>query len=281
MSTNFKNVQVSNEYERCRKRLEHEQFFLVDDGIGVEDALLAHFLIADYFVGQGEGIGGIGPKSDSLLISAVGRQFAEYEANRKWTDRFDVTASLIFGMIKNHPFYDANKRTAFLCCLYLLKSDKRVPSVSHKIFEDFIVEIAEDALGRYNGDCEVSDLTEDPEVRVISWFLRRNTRHLETSSVDITYNDLNSILNTFGYDLDKPKNNFIDVVKVKNRQRVCQVAFPGWKNEVDRNALKHVRARCGLTSQEGYDNRVFFMGEADLTSLIEQYAEPLRNLASR
>ena len=281
MSVNFKIASVASEYDRCRKQLEVEQYFLVDEGLGVDDALLAHFLIADYFVALGDGIGGIGPKSNALLISAIGRQFSEYKGSRKWSDRFDVIASLMYGIIKNHPFYDANKRTAFLCGLYLLNNEKRVPSVSQHVFEDFTVEIAEDSLGKYHSECGIQEHSDDQEVQVISWFLRRNTRNVENGFVNITYNELNTILNSFGYDLIKPKNNFIDVILTKTQQRVCQVGFPGWKNEVDRNALKHVRTHCRLLSKDGYDNQAFYKGEADLSSLIEQYAEPLRNLASR
>lgn len=106
----------------------------------------AHFLLADYFCKTGEGIGGLGPKDIDLLHSALSRQFVQFGGRPKWSDGIDICATLMFGLIKNHPFHDANKRTAFLTSILHLQKIGRTPTVSHIDYEDFTVAIADNNL---------------------------------------------------------------------------------------------------------------------------------------
>ncbi len=64
-----------------------------------EDQLLAH--------------GGIsGVRDEGMYLSALAR--AENLANYGMPDAADLAASYGFGIAKNHPFLDGNKRTAFV-----------------------------------------------------------------------------------------------------------------------------------------------------------------------
>lgn len=63
--------------------------------VGVHDVLRAHFLLIDYFFQEGQEVGGIGPKSLDLLHSAVSRQTVGYGGKTKWTDSFDLCATLM------------------------------------------------------------------------------------------------------------------------------------------------------------------------------------------
>src|SRR3546814_12154590 len=62
--------------------------------------------------------------------------------------------SLMYGLIKNHPFHDANKRTAFLCAILHLQKIGRTPTIDQKSFEDFTVNVAEGNLDTYDGRSE-------------------------------------------------------------------------------------------------------------------------------
>ena len=56
--------------------------------------------------------GSIGIRDEGLLDSALGKpqnRFAYGKANL-----FELAASYAFGIVKNHPFIDGNKRAAFL-----------------------------------------------------------------------------------------------------------------------------------------------------------------------
>ncbi len=65
--------------------------------------------------------GGVhGVKDEGLLGSALGRppNKFHYAARR---DHFDLAAAYAFGVARNRPFNDANKRTAWGCCVLFLK----------------------------------------------------------------------------------------------------------------------------------------------------------------
>lgn len=62
---------------------------------------------------------------------------------------------------------------------------------------------------------------------------------------------------------------------------LAQIGFPGWKDQVHKSALKTVRTATGLTTQNGCDTQVLFEDAEPLSSLISEYAEPLRRLASK
>lgn len=286
---------ISEEYQRALLELDESNYVEHRDGLTARDVLRAHFLIANHFYLEGHGLGGIGPKSIPLLMSAIDRQHVAYAGRKKWTDGFDICATLFFGLIKNHPFHDANKRTAFLSVLYLLYKFQRCPSMPEKEFEDFAVEIADDALGKY---ARYNDLVKaeepDPEIRYISKYLRDNTRQVDTTHYAITYRELKTILNRYGCDLTNPRGNYIDVVRTETHSklfgllgterhevRLCQIGFPRWGAEVGRAALKTVRESAKLSARDGVDSAAFFKGQDPMQSLIATYNESLISLAGR
>ncbi len=286
---------IQEAYQRSLSELAYFQQTQRTNGLSAEDVIRAHFLIVNHFYIEGGGLGGIGPKSIPLLLSAVDRQFVSYGGRDKWTSKFDICATLFFGLIKNHPFHDANKRTAFLSVLYLLYKFKRCPSVPESEFEDFTVEVADNLLVRYARFRElVKDKEEDPEVKFISKYLKDNTRDVDSKSHSITYRELKKILNRYGYDFSSPKGNYIDVIRVGTRKkffglfgsepsetRVCQIGFPRWTDEVGRAALKEVRESTNLSARDGVDSAAFYKGLDPMQSLIATYNRPLMNLASR
>jgi death-on-curing protein len=144
----FINPTIAVEYERRLSALGDDDY----EGpttLGIRDVLKAHFLIADFFAVEGEGLGGVGPKSLDLLHSALFRQSAHVGQPFKTSSRFDVCATLFFGIVKNHCFHDANKRTALLCLLFHLEKIGYCPAIPQVQLEDFAVEVADNALGKY------------------------------------------------------------------------------------------------------------------------------------
>lgn len=59
--------------------------------------------------------GGIGVRDESLLISALARPQQLHAYGDPPPDLADLAASLAFGLARNHPFVDGNKRTAHVC----------------------------------------------------------------------------------------------------------------------------------------------------------------------
>lgn len=264
--------------------------------LSVDDVLRAHFLIANHFYLEGEGIGGIGPKSVELLQSSVYRQAVSLGGVMKWERLFDVTATLFFGIIKNHAFYDANKRTAFLTALYQLYENDFCPTVHEKVFEDLTVQVAENQLSKYSRYRELVSRKEvDPEVKFISKWLQDNTRRVDNKKRSITFRELGVILKRYGFFLENPGDNHIDVVRYEKKRkglfglggsyeervRINQIGFPGWSREVHKSTLAHVRQITELSPKHGVDSSAFFDGSDPMQSLIASYNEPLMRLAYR
>ena len=291
--SDFANPQVEVEYLRTLAGLSEIDGAEFVGCLTVRDVLRAHFLIGDFFYSEGHGIGGFGPRDIGLLHSAVHRQHVGYGGRRKWEDKFALCATLLFGLVMDHPFHDANKRTAMLCALYHLSLYKRVPTVTHEQFENFIVEIAEHRLSKFSRFQEMDRKGfDDPEVRMISYYLRTNTRQVDTRQYTITYWDLKRILNRYGFDLQNPHHNSIDVVEMVQKKRlfggtktetrfVLQIGFPSWTKQVGAGAIQSVRKATGLVSKNHVNSQAFYFGIDDVRLLIAHYQEPLRRLANR
>ena len=258
--------------------------------IGIHEVLQAHFLLADFFAESGEGIGGIGPKDIGLLHSALSRQFVYFGTKPRWKDRIEVCSTLMYGLIKNHPFFDANKRTAFLISLLHLQKIGRTPTVSHETYEDFTVDVADDTLSKYPTYDDYPALSPDREIMTMAKFLKRNTRDIELQSRIITYNQLVAVLAPRGFRLDHPKGNMIDVMRVVDGdgvtllvkpRRIGRIGFPGWSKQVGPGDIRRVREMTKLDARFGYDSQSFFNGLDDPLTLIKKYREPLRRLAFR
>lgn len=63
-----------------------------------------------------------GVKSEDLLHSALARpENRWYYAENEVPDMATLAAAYAYGIARNHPFNDANKRTAWSCCMLFLR----------------------------------------------------------------------------------------------------------------------------------------------------------------
>jgi death-on-curing protein len=281
---------VRAEHERWRQLVGFADPYLERVTIGIHEVLQAHFLLAEFFVAQGEGMGGLGPKDINLLHSALSRQFVQYGGKPKWSNGVDVCATLMFGLIKNHPFHDANKRTAFLTSILHLQKIGRTPTIQDIEYEDFTVAISDDSLSSYDFFGRFDGPSPDREIQAISHFLKRSTRQIDLKNKLITYNELNAILSKRGLGLENPNGNRIDLVRHVDTdgetplgapKRIAHIGFHGWSKEVSERDIKVVREASKLDARHGYDSQAFFSGLEDPLTLIKKYKEPLERLAFR
>lgn len=299
--------EIYEAYLRDFQKVGAEDPYASDHTLGIHDVLNAHFWIADFFYAKGKGIGGIGVKYWNGLHSALFRQ-QEIFGVSKWQSQYDICATLLYGLIMNHPFHDANKRTAFLASLLLLHKQGVILDIKHRKFEDFTVDIAERKLNMENldsGNAEgrriprrkaksrnaTRDL--DQEVRRISKFIKDSTRLEDTSLRSITFRQLEGKLRDFGFYFDNMKGNRIDVMQEGKKKRsfwvtrrgeprrVTRIGFPGMSRQVSKGDLKRVLKATGLTAKEGFDSQVFFEGVDPAKELLEHYQHALRRLADR
>lgn len=91
--------------------------------------------------------GGIaGVRDERLLDSALGRPQQRHAYGDPPPDLADLAASLAFGLARNHPFMDGNKRTAaVLCETFILLNDAELQADDVELYPIYIA-LAEGSL---------------------------------------------------------------------------------------------------------------------------------------
>ncbi len=90
--------------------------------------------------------GGIGVRDEVLLESALARPQQLYAYGDPPPDLGALAASLAFGLARNHPFVDGNKRTAAVACeLFLGMNDATLQASNIELYPVFIA-LAEGSL---------------------------------------------------------------------------------------------------------------------------------------
>lgn len=290
---NFKHSELIEHYERSINSIPEKDKAYPGCTINTTDVLDAHYHIVDHFMGKivetEKKVGGVGPKDINLLCSAVARQCWIPDSG----SFYDCCASLLYGLIEDHPFHDCNKRTAILTAFYFLKTKGRIPNAEHSKFEKLTVNIADKKLKNYKRFKKLLK-KRNGEIKVISAFLKRETRVIEYDRPRITFRELRKILTSNGFKLGNPHKGYIDVYRVEKRKKffgigptqiiqnkICRMGYQGESKEIDTGGLKRVRTKTGLTLDEGYDSAAFFRGAESLPSLIDEYSEMLNRLADK
>lgn len=260
--------------------------------VSVDDALRAHYLICDFFHYEGEKVALPGPRDITLFLSALDRQTAGFGGVQKWTDPLDVSATLFYGFVKNHSFYDGNKRTALLLTLYQLWKSGRVADKPQKEFEQLAVRTAANELAKYPQYSQHKKRG-DVEVRTISHILRKATRKENKKYIRLTYRDFSKILSKHGFNVEGPSGNKINIIKEKTvrvgvfrkekkkKNSLIQVGCPRMTAQINPKAQKEILKACGLTAENGYDSDVLFNDADPLESLIVEFQGPLRRLKDK
>jgi len=289
-SQEFDNPAIGREHARWVRRLEAADAMAetVADALHWREVLDAHFLVAEFFAADGDargGLGGLGPRDrdGALLQSALARQFVAFGGVQKWHDHYQIAATALFGLIKNHPFHDGNKRTALLSVLHLLEKQGYTAAVEKRKFENLTVAIAE---GRHRQNTLYKHLrgeytADDADIAYIASRLSQMTRRMDRSHRALTYRQLNGLIKAHGFEMRGPKRNTISIVRVDDGKVIGHVGFPGMCKEVSRGDIKKVRGICGLTVNHGFDSKAFYNGAGGMDSLLLEYAKPLRRLADK
>ena len=270
---------------------------LLNDGvICIADVLNAHLSLADYFLENGEGeknVGDIGLIDKGLLSSAVAMQIDGRSENLKWETDYERCSALFYGLIKNHPFHDYNKRTALLTALYYLSKLNRRPTAHHKELEIITRIIASNTIQDRKAFKPFSKF-EDGEIRFLAQYLQKHTRPITKRCYLVTYNELNEKLGGFGFCLKNPHGNSIDIIQIGKRSslfgfrnkgekhtRVGAIGFPGWTREVPRKEMKILREYTGLTIKDGFDSQCVYKEAPPLSSLINEYSGFFQRLSQK
>lgn len=92
-------------------------------------------------------LGGLpGVRTRELLDSALGN--VEFMHQFGETDVFQLSAALAFSLAKNHPFADANKRTALFAAALFLDMNGYSVDAESDVFDDLMVHMVEGSASR-------------------------------------------------------------------------------------------------------------------------------------
>lgn len=90
-----------------------------------------------------------GIHDQGLLESAVHAPFQTFGGEDLYTDPIDKAARLCFGLAKDHPFRDGNKRTAVHAMLVYLAINLIHIEYNDKDLEDAIIAVADGSMDSY------------------------------------------------------------------------------------------------------------------------------------
>ena len=283
----FSDSTITKEYERLIS-LYPDSLEYNHPLINISDVLRAYFTLADYFTdpsSESTETMLVGLRSADLLYSALSRQSVSFAGKTKYTDPIDVCSTLFFGMVKNHAFSDGNKRTALLTLLYQLNLYGYLPNCSVREFEMLVVSIAANTLPiNYREYWKKFKKQEDPEIKTISYKLRRMTKKKDHSyHLKITARDMVQSLEKYGVSnsVDNGKLHFYRVVPgkwlTKQRNLSYSIPFGGWTRSIGAQTARDVLSNLDLYDQFP-DYQSFIDGLEPYYSLIQDFEGPLRRL---
>lgn len=87
--------------------------------------------------------GSSGVRDEGLLESALARPQQLFAYGDPPPDLADLAASLAYGLARNHPFVDGNKRTAIVCCEVFIELNGASLEVGDAELFPVVLEVAE------------------------------------------------------------------------------------------------------------------------------------------
>ena len=263
----------------------------------LEEVKEIHHILAADFAEEDDPISPVGVRDLALLDSAVYRQHTGFDGVLKYPYAIPNAATLLYGICNDHPFYNGNKRTALVAMLVHLDKNKiTLFDTNQKDLYKFMLSVASHTVGikidkRKKNQIIPSRSSDEQVEAIISWLYSRSGK-VTRGEKNITYNELGKILGGFGFTLENPKNNSIDIVvyeeketgfikkrTIQNRTRIGNIPWPGERREVALKTIKHVRAICNLREEDGVDSDAFYNYYAVVNSYVNKYRKVLRKLA--
>lgn len=278
---------LMNHYQSCIDAVSEGRPRSNDGVISLRDVIDAHFFIVDYFLETPQGaesIRRIGPRDPQRLTAIVDRQLSVSSRNIEAVRDYETCAELFYGLIKDRPFYDCNRRTALLTALYFLAKRKRAPTASHKELEIITRIIASNTIRDRTAFTPYTKF-DDGEIRFLARYLQENNRPIDRRSYSITCLQLNDMLKNVDVCLDNPHGDSIDIIRIetrdalfgfrkaKRRSKIGTIAFRGWTRAVSEEDMLRLRAATGLSPIDGLDASRFCNEAPPLPSLINQYGD--------
>src|SRR4051812_2152746 len=157
--------------------------------LSVQDVLAVHDHLGREFAGTSDPVSPPGVRDINLLESAVARQHVGFEQSLKYSTATLGTATLMFGICNNHPFYNGNKRTALVAGLtHLDRNNLVLDAVRREDLYALMLRMAKHTMsGLAQKDVPTKFDFWDLEVWAIAEWLEGCARKLTRGERTITY----------------------------------------------------------------------------------------------
>lgn len=264
--------------------------------LSIEEVLSIHETLVADFAASNDPISPPGVRSIGLLQSAVGRQTTGLGGTLKYPDPVSNAATLLYGLCNDHPFHNGNKRTALVATLVHLDRNKlTLFDTSQSDLYDLMLKVASHSL--FGGvDKRAKNprrqASADDEVEKIAKWLHDRADRVRRGERQITYREIRRILERFGFFLERPHDNLIEVIRyceerrgwikprtVRARKHVGTMGWPGENREMGVAEIKKIRQMCALREEDGIDSEAFYNDAAIIDSFVNRYRSVLRRLA--
>ena len=269
--------------------------------ITIEEVRRIHEALVEDFSQSSDPISPPGVRSDDLLGSAVSRQHTRIGHSLKYPDPVSNAATLLYGICLDHPFHNGNKRTSLVAMLVHLDKNRLVlANTREKDLYSMIMAVATHEIALSpgevvrSGDSDKQRPTMDQDIIAISRWIGRRAKHILRGEKQITYKQLTKTLERFGYSLQNPKKNTIDIVKIETISKglirkttetvykgIGNIPYPGENEIVPIRYIKYTRRVCHLTEEDGYDTNTFYDEYEAVDAFINRYRNVLQRLANK
>ena len=108
--------------------------------LSIEDVLSLHDYMVDRYGGS------VGVRDIGRLESVIASQSQEVFGQELYPTIYEKSAAIMRGIVQDHPFTDANKRSGTICATSLLEWNGFRISTELKELEDFAVRVAVEHL---------------------------------------------------------------------------------------------------------------------------------------
>jgi death-on-curing protein len=262
--------------------------------LSVDEVSSIHDTLVQDFAESEDPISPAGVRSDALLESAVGRQYVGIGSTLKYPTAIENAATLLYGLCNDHPFYNGNKRTALVATLVHLDKNKlTIYGVSQGDLYQLMLSVASHTIvpqpaRRKRRSRRVGT---DDEVAAIARWLKEHAAAVRRGDRTINSRELRRILESFGYRLENPSDNMIEVVVYTDvpggflrparteRRRIGNIGWTGDNRTLAVREIKRVRQLCRLREEDGVDSDAFYREFDVVDSFVNRYRTLLRRLA--
>lgn len=258
------------------------RFLSVGEVCGIHQQLFDDFATSD------NPIDTPGVRSEDLLASACARPQTSSGDTLKYPTVEMAASAMAHSLVNNHPFWNGNKRTALVAYLVFLDEHGFAPTCDDEELFRFILRVAQHRLVPR----EWPDRA-DREVLAMAEWTRGHTRTIARGERTIKWHRLKRVLADYGCTCEQAKNvgNRMNITRVfdtkvlfglttRKRTLHVQVTYGDDGREVDKNALRKLRAELELDEAHGVDSSAFYDGDPrPAGEFILQYRRILRRLA--